>query len=719
MKVSGTERESLAPLTFCLLMLTCMFSACLFLPSVVFILDTLLICYLFCRLLSFLMDSLPLSFSSGEAVAVATMLALLLSQATLSLVAHAFSVVHAGSYLTESFLHRLSLRALLSDVSAASESSRYALMSLDPARIAPVHFYNACMALIVGVLALGVLWFGPAAMKYKRRRTALRKIELEALNQPNGGVMPRIEVEPIQNEADTTADDALGEVAVPSRRKSQQTTAGAQPRRLAPRSSPCPPAAPASRSSVPSTIRAHLPFACPAFVVWLWMFAVIFLVVWPYIWIEMRTEPFLWVWSFLVSMPPSDAAWFKAQQLARYQRGNDQGRGLDPMDLPPSLALATLQRAHLNLQHSFVNFGLLMQSLRMTLVLLWVVIMALGVFLCAPKGTAHMSVSGRKQRVNPPAQELIAGGESTIQVAPSSSASSSSTSSSSSAAVTAAAAPPGVRARRCFGLFSPSPLLPNILLRKYYHFLAVLLFLPGVLLEPGFVALAMSVALAVFLLVEYVRVARLPPVGEAVHGFMRTYLDVRDGGIVILTHTYLLLGCALPLWAHLHVLAALKPSILQSSYDSTFSFLSALQNAPASASYRARDHNLVWDLNLGYMPALAGVLVLGVGDSAASMVGVWCGSRRHRWFGSSRSIEGTLAAIVAVCATGLATVAAVHLANTVLFASKLVILDPNWISFLLATTLSCLLEACTTQIDNLFLPMYFYSCLTIMLQLKP
>lgn len=79
----------------------------------------------------------------------------------------------------------------------------------------------------------------------------------------------------------------------------------------------------------------------------------------------------------------------------------------------------------------------------------------------------------------------------------------------------------------------------------------------------------------------------------------QAYLDVRDSGVVILTHAYLLLGCALPLWLHLHVLAADDPRILD--------------RASSSHSHVTHAHS-TWDVGT-YLPALAGVLVLGVGDS--------------------------------------------------------------------------------------------------------
>lgn len=69
--------------------------------------------------------------------------------------------------------------------------------------------------------------------------------------------------------------------------------------------------------------------------------------------------------------------------------------------------------------------------------------------------------------------------------------------------------------------------------------------------------------------------------GPALERLFAPYVDERDAGLAVLTHSYLLLGCALPLWLHLP---------LFSDYQ-----------------WRALQQNCV--------PALAGVLVLGVGDS--------------------------------------------------------------------------------------------------------
>jgi len=60
--------------------------------------------------------------------------------------------------------------------------------------------------------------------------------------------------------------------------------------------------------------------------------------------------------------------------------------------------------------------------------------------------------------------------------------------------------------------------------------------------------LSFGIATAVLLLVEYIRLFRVPPLGKSLHGFMSAYLDHRDDGPLILTHIYLLLGCAIPVW---------------------------------------------------------------------------------------------------------------------------------------------------------------------------
>jgi dolichol kinase len=84
--------------------------------------------------------------------------------------------------------------------------------------------------------------------------------------------------------------------------------------------------------------------------------------------------------------------------------------------------------------------------------------------------------------------------------------------------------------------------------RKFFHALAVVMFVPGVAADPAFTHLAFSAAFALFVFAEYVRYFALYPCGAAVHVFMNEFLDAKDSGTAILSHFYLLTGCAGALW---------------------------------------------------------------------------------------------------------------------------------------------------------------------------
>nr|VWO95877.1 Histidine kinase (EC [Ganoderma boninense] len=77
--------------------------------------------------------------------------------------------------------------------------------------------------------------------------------------------------------------------------------------------------------------------------------------------------------------------------------------------------------------------------------------------------------------------------------------------------------------------------------RKFFHALAVVMFVPGI-------AVDVTGAFALFTFAEYVRYFALYPFGAAVHLFMNEFLDSKDGGTAILSHFYLLTGCANSVW---------------------------------------------------------------------------------------------------------------------------------------------------------------------------
>jgi hypothetical protein len=64
----------------------------------------------------------------------------------------------------------------------------------------------------------------------------------------------------------------------------------------------------------------------------------------------------------------------------------------------------------------------------------------------------------------------------------------------------------------------------------------------------GFLGMALAAAFGVMLLLEGLRFGLVPPLGAGLNRFMSSFVDSRDEGEVIVSHLYLLLGCAAPLW---------------------------------------------------------------------------------------------------------------------------------------------------------------------------
>ncbi|EPQ27994.1 uncharacterized protein PFL1_04321 [Pseudozyma flocculosa PF-1] len=182
--------------------------------------------------------------------------------------------------------------------------------------------------------------------------------------------------------------------------------------------------------------------------------------------------------------------------------------------------------------------------------------------------------------------------------------------------------------------------------RKFFHALAVLLFVPGIAFDPAFTHLAFSLAFSVFIFAEYVRYYALYPFGASLHVFMSEFLDHKDSGPVILSHFYLLTGCAAPLWLEG------RSQILHQS----------------------------------------GVLVLGVGDALASVIGRRYG--RIYWPASSKTVEGSLAFFASIVASAW-----------LLRLSGLCAHFSLWKYSFLTASLG-LLEGVSEQNDNLLLPIF-------------
>ncbi|XP_076842486.1 dolichol kinase [Brachyhypopomus gauderio] len=202
--------------------------------------------------------------------------------------------------------------------------------------------------------------------------------------------------------------------------------------------------------------------------------------------------------------------------------------------------------------------------------------------------------------------------------------------------------------------------------RKYFHLLVVLTFGPGLALDRPLLHLAAVACLTVFLFLELVRVFRIRPLGAPLRRWLAVFLDERDAGPVVLTHIYLLLGVSLPVW--------LSPGACTPK--------GGLAGAGGLVPY-------------------AGVLAVGVGDTVASVFGSAVGE--IRWPGTKKTFEGTATSV-------FAQVIAVAI---FLIADGSINLNSSYSWVVGSIAMVAMLEAYTSQIDNLLLPLYLYVLLLL------
>lgn len=204
--------------------------------------------------------------------------------------------------------------------------------------------------------------------------------------------------------------------------------------------------------------------------------------------------------------------------------------------------------------------------------------------------------------------------------------------------------------------------------RKFFHLLVVVLFLPTLNVDAQLSSLALTGAMAAFMVEECLRATALPPFGVAIHKFLSGFTDSRDRrGHLVVSHLFLLAGVATPLWL---TLALPRDDPRQ-------------RNGLAS---------------------LAGVVTLGAGDAAASVFGKKFG--RHKWPKSRKSIEGTIAFVVASTAAiqGALYFGWAETPDTVGAV-------PQARHLIQATVATALVEAVSSQNDNLIIPVYMWTAL--------
>lgn len=107
--------------------------------------------------------------------------------------------------------------------------------------------------------------------------------------------------------------------------------------------------------------------------------------------------------------------------------------------------------------------------------------------------------------------------------------------------------------------------------------------------------------------------------------------------------------------------------------------------------------------------ALSGLVSIGIGDSLASIVGTLLGEyaptyHAHFWPNSKRTIEGTIAFVISVYLS-LVVIRSYGVATN----AGMVVFDP---AMLFASTAAGLLEAITTENDNIIIPVFMFSIIS-------
>ena len=215
------------------------------------------------------------------------------------------------------------------------------------------------------------------------------------------------------------------------------------------------------------------------------------------------------------------------------------------------------------------------------------------------------------------------------------------------------------------------PSEPKIILRKYFHLvISLMMLLPVLMGEVELTLVAFSVTLSFFLLVEYARVVNIPQISQTLDGFINMYKDNKDSGLLVTTPLYLLVGFALPL-------------VLRSALG-----------------YKDKTSLLM---------NFSGLITIGVADSLSSIFGSLFGTLK--WHSRTpKTVQGTIAGF-----------AGTYLINMLLI---LVLgIHDEWLTVIriptmtLASAFVCLMEAATDQIDNLFLPLFYFTLLNLSISL--
>jgi dolichol kinase len=234
----------------------------------------------------------------------------------------------------------------------------------------------------------------------------------------------------------------------------------------------------------------------------------------------------------------------------------------------------------------------------------------------------------------------------------------------------------------------------TVIARKYFHLVAIVLFVPPTIYAQEMMSLAYAIAVCLLILLESIRLLTFQNdetsqssnshqramknssgkrclIGTLnMKQFFETFLDEKDTcatkGSFAFTHMALVIGCALPLWLQ-QICSIVDSSVLNSSDD--------------------------------YMIPFVGIIVLGVGDAAGAVVGSMVG--KYKWPHSRKTMEGSVVMLVSMVISSISLQKLFYTQDCIPWKS---ILNETMFLYLPLTVL----EAVTLQIDNLCLPIVGY-----------
>jgi len=191
--------------------------------------------------------------------------------------------------------------------------------------------------------------------------------------------------------------------------------------------------------------------------------------------------------------------------------------------------------------------------------------------------------------------------------------------------------------------------------RKVFHFAAVLIYLPAMVLDLPSLGIISFGLFWLFIWLSLYSSYQIYPYGGQLRRILMSITDYRDNGKLVLTPIYLIFGLSAPIWLDLMRFGSLRLS------------------------------------------SFAGLSSVGIGDSFASIIGKRIG--KNRIFRDGKSIEGLLANFFSQL-------------GFMIFVSFLIgqQFSTNMIPALFLTAAT---ESATDQIDNLILPLLQYSLISL------